>query len=108
MIFFTNKFIPNKFAGCTYGPIILIRPEYEHDIGLIEHEKIHRLQWLITLGVHSILYATSKRYRLWAEVEAYREQLKYSPDNVLIFAGFICEKYNLDVTLPEAINLLKE
>ena len=107
MIFFTNFAIPSGFAGCTRGFIIFIRPEYKDDQGLIEHEKVHRWQWVRTLGLHSFLYLLSDKYKLAAEVEAYKVQLVYSPGNQLRFAGFIAEKYGLNVSINKALELLK-
>ena len=107
MIFYTNFGIPKGAAGCARGPIIFIRPEYRNDIGLREHEKVHRTQWLLTFGIHSILYLISKSYRLESEVEAYRVQLEHSPGNESLFAKFIAEKYGLDITQAEAMELLK-
>lgn len=103
-IFYTNRFIPKDYAACTRGPCIFIRPEYRGDIGLLEHEKVHVRQWVRTLGVHSILYLMSKKYRLRAEVEAYRKQLVYSPGREELFAGFIAYRYGLDVD----VNLVKQ
>ena len=79
MIFYTNRFIPTGSAGCARGPVILIRPEYRYDKGLEAHERVHTYQWWHTLGLHSFLYLFSKRYRLRAEIGAYKEQLKWPP-----------------------------
>ncbi|MDD3938098.1 hypothetical protein [Rhodoferax sp.] len=58
-------------------------------------------------GLHSILYMASKRYRLWSEVSAYKEQLKhYTDDRRQLFAWFIYAHYGLDVTQDEAFKLL--
>lgn len=107
MIFYTDRFVPEGSAGCARGPLIFIRPAYMHDMGLIEHERQHVRQWLRTVGLHSILYLASKEYRLKAEVEAYREQLRHYPDDrSLVFAGFLAEKYDLEISVEEAHRLL--
>ncbi len=77
MTFYTNKFIPSGSAGCARGPCIFIRPDHRGDAGLLAHEQVHVSQWWRTLGLHSLLYLVSKKYRLAAEVEAYRKQLEY-------------------------------
>ena len=77
MTFYTDRFIPKDSSGCARGPVILIRPAYRDDIGLLEHEKVHRWQWIRTMGLHSFLYMLSKKYKLSVEVEAYRKQLEY-------------------------------
>jgi hypothetical protein len=108
MIIFTDKFIPERFSGMTYGPIALIRPHCKDDIGLIEHEKVHIDQWCRTLGFHSFMYLFSKSYKLKAEVEAYKEQIKYyKEDKTKLFAGYLCSNYGFKITLNEAIALLK-
>jgi hypothetical protein len=112
MIIYTNH-VPEGFAGCTNGFIIRIRPEYKDDKGLEAHEKRHVKQWLQTLGLHSLLYCIPK-YRLWAEVDAYKEQLKvamFRSDHqtgyfARIYAERIATKYNLNVTAVEAYKLL--
>ncbi len=109
LTFYTDKFIPAKFGGVCIGPVILIRPKYKDDVGLLRHEEEHRKQWTHTLGLHSLLYAVSRPYRQWAEVAAYREQLKHYPDDRSArFAEFLATKYNLRLTVDEALKLLKE
>lgn len=121
MTFYTDNLIPADSAGCTRGPVIFIRPKYRNDIGLLRHEECHVRQWLRTLGLHSILYLLSKKYRLKAEVEAYREQLKWTgfrsdrlPDYYInLYAGWLAapgwtDGYDLQdiVTKEEALALL--
>lgn len=105
-VFYTNRFVPERAAGCARGPFIFIRPEYKSDIGLLEHEKIHVRQWCRTIGLHSFLYLFSKQYRLKSEVEAYREQLKYSPREADLYALFISTNYNINIDKDAAKKLL--
>jgi len=112
MVFYTDKFIPKRFAGYTIGPFIWIRPKYKDDIGLLTHEKTHAKQWYYTLGISSFLYLVSKKYRLWAEVQAYKAQFKCPPANVqnsyrVAYSKFISERYGLNVTSNEAYELLR-
>lgn len=100
--------LPDGFAGKANGPVIRILKKYKDDQGLLAHEKVHVRQWWMTLGLHSILYLLSDRYKLWAEVEAYKEQLKHTPSSALQFAGFIAEKYGLDVSVNKALELLNQ
>jgi hypothetical protein len=104
MIFYTDKFVLKGHAGTTRGPFIFIRPEYKDDKGLLEHELVHRKQWLRTLGLHAFFYLLSKKYRFKSEVEAYKEQLKhYKTDKRRLFATLLVEKYDLDITFDEAL-----
>lgn len=108
-VFYTDRFVPDGFAGCARGPLIFIRPDYRDDKGLLEHEKVHRRQWLGTLSLHSLLYLFVPDYKFRAEVEAYREQLKHYPDDrSKLFAGFIANDYGLDVTEQEALDALRD
>lgn len=107
-VFYTDRFVGDNFAGTTYGPFIFIRPQYRADIGLLKHEQVHVAQFKRTFGLMSILYLFTK-WRLRYEVEAYREQLKWYPDDqTAIFAAFIATKYRLNISIQQATNLLKE
>lgn len=108
MIFYTNRFIPQRHQACTRGFLIFIRPEYRNDKGLLEHEKVHRRQWLRTLGLHSLLYLFVEDYRLHAEVEAFREQARHYPeDRMPRFAQLLASNYLIDITEDEALDALK-
>ena len=106
MIFYTHLFIPERFAACTFCNLILIRPEYSDDMGLKAHELTHVDQFYRN-WFHPLKYYFSKTYRLACEVEAYKVQLWHSPANDLKFAGFIAEKYDLDITILQALELLR-
>lgn len=105
---YTTLFVGTNNAGCARGPVILIRPEYRGDTGLLEHEKTHVWQFWRTFGLHSFLYLFSKSYRLKAEVEAYRVQLTYASAQALRFAGFLSANYGLDISQEDALKLLIE
>lgn len=105
-IFYTSFGV--KMAAATRGPVVFIRPEYKDDIGLREHEMTHVKQWFASLGLHSFLYLFCAKYKLWAEVQAYKVQLKYSPGREALFAGFIANRYGLDISQEEALRLLYE
>ena len=108
-VFYTNRFVPKGSAGCARGPVILIRPEYRGDAGLLAHERVHVWQWLRTLGMHSFMYLLSDRYKLACEVEAYQEQAKHYPDDrTTRFAIYIADDYGLTVTAHAALKLLRE
>ena len=105
-IIYTDR-LPEKVAGMALGPVILIRPKYRGDKGLLEHEKYHRRRWLRTCFLGIAAYLLSQKYRLAEEVAAYKVQLKYSPGKEWKFAGFIAAKYRLTiVTQAQAHDLL--
>lgn len=72
-----TELMPPTSSGEARAWFIKIRTHHKDDVGLLEHEKIHVWQFWRTLGFHGLLYKFSKRYRLKAEVEAYRKQLEY-------------------------------
>ncbi len=111
-IFYTDRVLPDRFGGMTVGCIVFIRPKYREDIGILKHEETHVRQFWRLPALNGLLYVLSKKWRLKAEVEAYREQLCWPPaisDYVRYkqaYAGFISTKYYLDVTEAETLKLL--
>ena len=103
---YTNLGIPKRFAGYTIGPLILIRPEYRGDEGLLAHEQTHVRQFWRTFGLMPLLYWLSPVCRFRAEVEAYRVQLQYRPEMAYRYALFIAEKYRIDVSVETALRAL--
>jgi len=102
-ILYVDK-LPDQYAGKANAFIICILKTHKDDKGLLEHEKVHVKQfWRCPL--HGLLYRYSIEYRLKAEVEAYREQLKYGAD-IDRLSWFLCEKYDLGLSFDEAKRLL--
>lgn len=64
-------------AGKALGPIILIRPAYRGDAGLLAHEVEHVRQFWATAGLHLVLYPLVRRYRMWAEARAFARQVQH-------------------------------
>jgi len=109
LTYYTDRFVPNSARGCCRGFVIFISPQYKHDRGLLEHEKVHRSQWLRTLGLSSFLYLFVPEYRLAAEVEAFKEQAQwYADDRLPHFAKIIATKYGLKVSEADALKLLRQ
>ena len=107
LIICTDK-LPEGVGGMARGPVVFIRPEYQTDVGLEEHELEHVRQWWITLGAHSILYPLCRAYRAWSETAAYKMQTQF-PDRKGHFmtqseaAVNLCwDRYDLGWTLAEA------
>lgn len=128
------------FGGTAKGFVIRIRPKYRGDQGLLRHELEHVRQWwvssLVTAALlcapvigfdlhpswlfpavvwsalpHRLAYLLSRRYRLWAEVRAYRVQMRY-PDatggslSASRAAQFLIQpKYRLGLDYPAALAL---
>jgi len=102
------------FAGATKACFIRIKPEYRDDVGLLMHEKVHVAQFWRTFGFHSLLYLISKKYRLNAEIEAYKAQLTLPPATSnpdyyrSLYAKFIANKYHLNITKEEVLKKMGE
>lgn len=131
---YTDRFIPAQFAAITVGPLILVRPAYRGDVGLLAHEMLHAKQWLLTTlailaiagglyylqrpewayvaavsyGVFGIVYQLFPAARLRIEAAAYRLQLTYYPDDrSALFASFLATKYGLGITQDQALQALR-
>ena len=78
LILYTDS-LPDGTGGATNGPVIRIRPKYKDDEGIYKHEELHVWQWWLTMGLHSVLYLFVREYRQWAEIAAYRRQMRYPP-----------------------------
>ena len=105
LIIYTDL-MPDRFSGYTLGPMVLIRPSKRHDVGLLQHELMHVKQFWRTWGLFGIPYLLSRTRRFEYEVEAYREQLKYSPGREAVFARFLARNYDLDMTESQALAAL--
>jgi hypothetical protein len=96
-------------VGITQGPIIRILESHKDDEGLYQHELMHVKQWFMTLSLHSFFYIFSDKYKLWAEVQAYKKQAAcYMDDRKPKFARFIAMYYGLSITEQEALVLLNK
>jgi len=109
LTFYTDFGVPQGSAGATRGPVVFIMPSHKADEGLYRHELTHVKQAFLGLFIgHALLYALVPPYRLWCEVQAYREQSRYYlEDRIPLFARFIAEKYRLNITAAEAEKLLR-
>ena len=108
LVFYTNLFVPKRFAGITLGFIILIRPEHKNSKDIIAHEWVHVRQfWKNPL--FPILYLLSPKFRLKSEVEAYRESIAtIGKQHAWAFARHLSSGYKLDISPEEALRLLME
>lgn len=105
LIIYTDL-MPERFSGYTLGPIVLIRPRCRDDQGLLQHELVHVRQFWRTFGLFGIPYWLSRTRRFEYEVEAYREQLKYSPGRQALFARHLARNYDLGITESQALAAL--
>lgn len=109
LIFYTDN-LPEGVGGCANAFVVRIKTKYREDMGILNHELCHVWQWWFTLGVGGILYRFSRAYRLWAEAQAYRVQMRYPPAMTLDDAAqrLMSPRYNLNLTLDEAKTHLED
>ena len=106
-VFYVDSLPPN-IGGVANGFIIRILKKYKDDVGILKHELLHVKYWFFSLSLSSVLYSLSDKYKLWEEVQAYKEQLKHYPDDrTELFAEYISRYYNLAITKDEAEALLR-
>lgn len=103
-IIYTN-WLPKGVGAMYLGFAILVRPKYKGDEGLIAHELTHHQQRLHTRNWF-VKYLFDAEFRQAQEVEAYKVQLKYSPNCLDKFAGYLANDYGLKLTHEEAKRLL--
>jgi hypothetical protein len=76
----TLRRMPGRLVGLCVGPFIVVREDYASDYPTIVHELTHCRQFWRGLGIlHLFRYYGSRRYRLRAEVEAFRAELAACP-----------------------------
>lgn len=104
-VIYTNR-LPSGVAGRANGPLIRIRKNYRADMGLHAHEYEHVRQWYVTLGLHSVLYLTSRRYRQWSEARAYAEQVRRGASLAAMAKRLCAKRYRLNITEERAEALI--
>jgi hypothetical protein len=68
--------MPGRLVGLCVGPFVVVREDYASDYPTIVHELTHCKQfWRGLTVLHLIRYYGSRRYRLKAELEAFRAEL---------------------------------
>jgi hypothetical protein len=128
LTFYWAKGVGKGAAASTRLCVIFIKPEYRGDEGLYQHELMHVKQWAfvslvsalliaavywplvgMAMAVHPLVYAMSRSYRLCCEVQAYKRQLKYYPDDRTIkFTGYIVKHYGLDISHQAVEEMLRK
>jgi len=67
--------------------------------GVLEHELIHIRQNYRTLGIATVLYKLSQRFRLMYEVEAFKKQIEVDGLNnleIIRISEILADDYNID------------
>lgn len=92
---------------CLTPNLVFLQPARKDDKALLEHEKVHAAQ-MQRVGMLAFWwrYLTDPKFRLTAELEAYRVQLRMQPGRVNSFAETLATKYRLNITAAEARKML--
>ena len=98
-----TRLLPERKAGLTIGPLVLIQKRYRGDKGLLAHEMEHARQFWVTFGLHLVLYPFCQSYRLWAEAVAFARQVKPDRSDLDAMAERLARScYRLGITRYEA------
>lgn len=100
-----TRFIPKSFDAITLWPLILIRPECLHNTALIEHEIVHYREQAWIAPVWWLRYLLSRKFRLAAEVRAYRRQIELG-GITQAQAALMLTQYRLGITHVQAFQSL--
>lgn len=106
-VIYTDKVIPKKHDAFNLFFVILIRPAFKGDEGLLAHELAHTDQVLRTKGLHIIKMRVSKKYRLEAEAEAYAISVNYGLP-IQTATKHLYSNYNTGATYSECYNKICE
>lgn len=108
-------------------PFIVINKEHKGDKGLLVHEITHVYQyffWFVVVGIvlllttnwlvalvgaistHDLLYTLVRPYRQYAEVTAFKRQLRVG-GSIEVAAKALARDYNLKLTYEQALTLLR-
>lgn len=102
----STRFVPALFDAITIWPFILIRPECRGDQALIEHEMIHYREQAWVTPIWLLRYKFSRRFRMAAEVRAYKRQIELGGITRERAASLLLE-YGLGITCSQALESLK-
>ena len=107
MILIRTNLLPRSADAMTVWPVVLIRPQHAADHGLLAHEAVHyaeqrglRVVWWW------LRYLLSPRFRLAAEVRAYRRQIAVRGISPAAAAHYLATGYHLDISYRQALDLL--
>lgn len=100
-----TKLIPRGYDAITFWPFIFVLPDKQSNKPLIEHELVHYREQAWITPIWILRYALSRRFRLEAEVRAYKRQLALDGITQDQAAEMLC-RYGLGITLAQAKQLL--
>ena len=106
MIIKTSR-IPHDFDAVTVWPFIFVRPAYADNAALIAHEQVHYNEQAWVTPLWWLRYGLSKKFRLAAEVRAYKVQIAMGGISRTAAAQKLV-LYRLDITMERALEALAQ
>ncbi len=111
-VIYKDWLVKDGMAGRSYNFFVAIRKDQKGNEALLQHELVHIKQFYRTLGLHSIMYHSSRDYRLKCEIEAYKATIKAkgytSKSQSLWIVESLYNDYDLNVSKDRIIELLYE
>lgn len=104
MLIKTN-WLMKDFDAFTCWPFIFIRPNQVNNKGLVAHEMVHYKEQGVLSLVWLAMYFCSKKFRLEAEVRAYKVQIGVGGISLEEAANMLT-KYRLGIDFRQALILL--
>lgn len=98
MIVYTDRLVPRGFAAITVWPFVFMRPHAEaHNPGIFEHEQVHYAQQAWITPIWWLAYLLSPRFRVAAEVQAYRASIRNGLDPEVAARELLRYDHTLDI-----------
>jgi hypothetical protein len=101
-----TKLVPSPYWAITIWPFILVRPEHADDKPLLIHEMVHYQEQRALVVIWWLKYTFSKKFRIAAEVRAYKAQIAAGGLSLASAAAWLTT-YDSSLTTDEALRLLK-
>lgn len=101
-----TRFLPGFIHGLAIWPFIFVQPRFGSHYGLIQHELVHfheQKRWLVVPWL--VAYLLSRKFRLNAELRAYRRQIEVGGISVKRAASNLMQ-YRLGINYEQAVALL--
>ena len=98
--------VPQPYWAMTIWPFILVRPEHADNKPIIIHEMVHFNEQGIFVPIWWARYIFSTKFRVAAEVRAYKAQIAAGGLSVAEAAGWLTT-YDKKLTVADATKLLE-
>ena len=87
--------------------LMILRSSQRDNQTLIAHERVHQAQMRRDGVLRFWFRYATQQWRLEYEVEAYKESYRLRPESLYFYAQALSEKYWLDVSVDECVELIR-